>query len=189
MSTHVLLTIIGVSIVDKITYALEDSVMVAGAAFKWLTDNLRIVYNAIETEWYAGQANDDQRVYVVPYFTGLGSPYWDSYSCGAIFGLDRGTKRVHIVRATLEAIAYQANDVVSAMQKDIKAALSEIKVDGGASNNKFMIQFKTDISRSKVIKPTNFETTAMVAAYLGGLAIEYWKTVEEIKGNYKVILN
>ncbi|ATZ21860.1 glycerol kinase GlpK [Mesoplasma tabanidae] len=186
MSTHGLLTTIGVAIGDKITYALEGSVMVAGAAVQWLRDNLRIIYNAIETEWYAGQVNDDKRIYVVPSFTGLGSPYWDSYSRGAIFGLDRGTKREHIVRATLEAIAYQANDVISAMQKDIKAPLGKIKVDGGASNNKFMMQFQADISRSKVIKPINVETTAMGAAYLAGLAVGYWKNIDDIKSNYKI---
>lgn len=105
---------------------------------------------------------------------------------GAIFGLDRGTKREHIVRATLEAIAYQANDVVRAMQKDIKTPLSEIKVDGGASNNKFMMQFQADISRSKVVKPTNVETTAMGAAYLAGLAVRYWKSIDDLKSNYKI---
>ncbi|AKU79790.1 glycerol kinase GlpK [Spiroplasma turonicum] len=185
-SSHGLLTTIAASYNGKITYALEGSVMIAGAAIQWLRDNLRIVYNAIETEWYAGQVNDDRRVYVVPSFTGLGSPYWDSYSRGAIFGLDRGTKREHIVRATLESIAYQANDVISAMQKDLKKDISLLKVDGGASNNKFMMQFQSDISRTNVLKPTNIETTAMGAAYLAGLAVKYWKDIEEIKQNYDV---
>ncbi|WP_026389179.1 glycerol kinase GlpK [[Acholeplasma] multilocale] len=183
-SSHGLLTTVAAAYDGKITYALEGSVMMAGAAVQWLRDNLRIIYNALETEWYAGQVNDDRRVYVVPSFTGLGSPYWDSYSRGAIFGLDRGTKREHIVRATLEAIAYQANDVLSAMAKDVKKPFSSIKVDGGASQNKFMMQFQADISQANVIKPTNVETTAMGAAYLAGLAVGYWESVEEIKKNY-----
>ncbi|WP_338983747.1 glycerol kinase GlpK [Spiroplasma endosymbiont of Othius punctulatus] len=185
MSTHGLLTTIACAYDGKITYALEGSVMVAGSAIQWLRDNLRIVYNAVETEWYAGQVTDDRRVYVVPSFTGLGSPYWDAYSRGGIFGLDRGTKREHIVRATLEAIAYQANDVVNAMQKDIKKDLKFLKVDGGASKNKFLMQFQADISQTNVVKPVNVETTAMGAAYLAGLAVGYWKNVDEIRKNYK----
>lgn len=185
-STHGLLTTIAYSFKDKIHYALEGSVMIAGAAVQWLRDNLKIVYSALETEWYAGQVNDDRRVYVVPSFTGLGSPYWDSYSRGAIFGLDRGTKREHIVRATLEAIAYQANDVVSAMGKDMNDPVKLFKVDGGASNNKFMMQFQSNISQSKVIKPVNIETTAMGAAFMAGLATGYWNSIDEIKQTYKV---
>ncbi|ATZ18428.1 glycerol kinase [Williamsoniiplasma somnilux] len=186
VSSHGLLTTVALAYQGKITYALEGSVMIAGAAIQWLRDNLRLIYNAIETEWYAGQVDDDRRVYVVPSFTGLGSPYWDSYSRGAIFGLDRGTKREHIVRATLEAIAYQAYDVISAMQKDIKKDLASLKVDGGASRNKFIMQFQSDITQTKVIKPKNVETTAMGAAYLAGLATGYWKDVEEIKKNYQI---
>ncbi|MDQ0567415.1 glycerol kinase GlpK [Mycoplasma yeatsii] len=185
-SNHGLLTTVAYSFKDKVYYALEGSVMIAGAAVQWLRDNLKIIYNAIETEWYAGQVKDDRRVYVVPSFTGLGSPYWDSYSRGAIFGLDRGTKREHIVRATLEAIAYQANDVVEAMGKDMKKPIEIFKVDGGAANNKFMMQFQSNISQSKVIKPTNVETTAMGAAFMAGLAVGYWKDIEEIKQTYKV---
>ncbi|PPE05914.1 glycerol kinase GlpK [Williamsoniiplasma lucivorax] len=185
-STHGLVTTVALAYDNKITYALEGSVLVAGAAVQWLRDNLRIVYNALETEWYAGQVHDNRRVYVVPSFTGLGAPYWDSYSRGAIFGLDRGTKREHIVRATLEAIAYQANDVISAMGKDMKAPITKLKVDGGAANNRFMMQFQADISQATVIKPTNVETTAMGAAYLAGLAVGYWKNIDDIKANYQV---
>lgn len=185
-SNHGLLTTVAYSFKDKVYYALEGSVMIAGAAVQWLRDNLKIIYNAIETEWYAGQVKDDRRVYVVPSFTGLGSPYWDSYSRGAIFGLDRGTRREHIVRATLEAIAYQANDVVEAKGKDMKKAIEIFKVDGGAANNRFMMQFQSSISQSKVIKPTNVETTAMGAAFMAGLAVGYWKDIEEIKQTYKV---
>ncbi|AGJ90589.1 glycerol kinase GlpK [Mycoplasma putrefaciens] len=185
-SDHGLLTTVAYSLKGKVYYALEGSVMIAGAAVQWLRDNLRIVYNAIETEWYAGQVRDDRRVYVVPSFTGLGSPYWDSYSRGAIFGLDRGTRREHIVRATLEAIAYQANDVVEAMGKDMKKTIEIFKVDGGAANNKFLMQFQANISQSKVIKPTNVETTAMGAAFMAGLAVGYWKDIEEIKQTYKI---
>ncbi|QIN49098.1 glycerol kinase GlpK [Mycoplasma capricolum subsp. capripneumoniae] len=185
-SNHGLLTTVAYSFKDKVYYALEGSVMIAGAAVQWLRDNLRIVYNAIETEWYAGQVKDDRRVYVVPSFTGLGSPYWDSFSRGAIFGLDRGARREHIVRATLEAIAYQANDVVDAMGKDMKKPIEIFKVDGGAANNKFLMQFQSNISQSKVIKPTNVETTAMGAAFMAGLAVGYWENVEELKKTYKV---
>ncbi|ATZ16905.1 glycerol kinase [Williamsoniiplasma luminosum] len=187
-SSHGLVTTVALAYDNKITYALEGSVMIAGAAVQWLRDNLKIVYSAIETEWYAGQVKDDRRIYVVPSFTGLGAPYWDSYSRGAMFGLDRGTKREHIVRATLESIAYQANDVISAMRKDMNNPISELKVDGGASNNKFLMQFQSDLSQVKVIKPLNVETTAMGAAYLAGLAVGYWKNVDDIKNNYQLDL-
>ncbi|AXK50869.1 glycerol kinase GlpK [Spiroplasma alleghenense] len=185
LSKRGLLTTVAVAYKNKITYALEGSVMVAGAAVQWLRDNLRIIYNALETEWYAGQVKDDRRIYVVPSFTGLGSPYWDPYSRGAIFGLDRGTKREHIVRATLESISYQANDVLTAMAKDVGKKFLTIKVDGGASNNRFLMQFQADISQAQVVKPINVETTAMGATYLAGLAVGFWKSLDEINDSYK----
>lgn len=179
-SEHGILTTIANAYKNKITYALEGSVMIAGAVTQWLRDNLRIIYNSLETEWYAGQASKDINVYFVPSFSGLGSPYWDSYSRGAIFGLDRGTKREHIVRAAIESIAYQANDVIKAMQKDLKKEIKLIRVDGGASKNNYLMQFQSDISQIQIERPQNVETTAMGAAYLAGLQTSYWKDEDEI---------
>ncbi|ATZ16049.1 glycerol kinase [Entomoplasma freundtii] len=187
-SQHGLLTTVVSDYDGVIKYGIEGSVLVAGAAVQWLRDSLRLVYNELETEWYSGQVNDDRRVYVVPAFTGLGSPYWDNYARGAIFGLDRGTKREHIVRATLEAIAYQVNDVLEAMSKDMGKKFSSIKVDGGASNNRFLMQFQANISQTTIIKPQNVETTAMGATYLAGLATGFWKNLEEIKKHYVIAL-
>ncbi|WP_338971564.1 glycerol kinase GlpK [Spiroplasma endosymbiont of Panorpa germanica] len=180
-SENGLLTTVALDMNNKVTYALEGSVMIAGAAIQWLRDSLRIIYNSLETEWYAGLVNDDQRVYVVPSFSGLGSPYWDSYSRGAIFGLDRGTKREHIVRATLESLAYQSNDVIQAMAQDLKQEIKMIKVDGGASKNDYLMQFQADISQTQVIRPDNIETTAMGATYLAGIAVGFWKDINEIQ--------
>jgi glycerol kinase len=183
-SQHGLLTTIVSDYNHQINYGIEGSVLIAGSAIEWLRDSLRIIYSALETEWYSGQVNDDRRIYVVPAFSGLGSPYWDNYARGGIFGLDRGTKREHIVRATLESIAYQVNDVLIAMSKDLKKPLSVIKVDGGVSNNKFLMQFQANISQAEVIKPKNVETTAMGATYLAGLAVGFWKNIDEIKKYY-----
>jgi len=185
-STHGLLTTVASDYNGTIKYGIEGSVLIAGAGVQWLRDSLRIIYNAEETEWYSGQVDDNRRVYVVPAFSGLGSPYWDNYARGGIFGLDRGTKREHIVRATLEAIAYQANDVLEAMSKDLKKKFKSIKVDGGASNNRFLMQFQADISQATVVKPKNVETTAMGATYLAGLAVGFWKDIKEIQKNYKI---
>jgi len=184
-STHGLLTTVVSDYNGKIKYGIEGSVLIAGAAIEWLRDSLRIIYSALETEWYSGQVNDDRRVYVVPAFSGLGSPYWDDYARGAIFGLDRGTKREHLVRATLESIAYQANDVLYAMSKDLKHNFKTIKVDGGVSKNKFLMQFQANISQTKIIKPKNGETTALGATYLAGLAVGFWKDLKEIEAKQK----
>jgi len=185
-STHGLLTTVASDYNGEIKYGLEGSVLIAGAAIQWLRDSLRIIYSAQETEWYSNLVNDDRRVYVVPAFSGLGSPYWDDYARGGIFGLDRGTNREHIVKATVESLAYQANDVLEAMAKDMKHPFEEIKVDGGASNNKFLMQFQADISRAKIIKPKNVETTAMGATYLAGLATGFWKDLDEIRSHYEI---
>ncbi|WP_381415078.1 glycerol kinase GlpK [Spiroplasma endosymbiont of Anurida maritima] len=173
-SKNGLLTTVAVNLNGKITYALEGSVFVAGAAVQWLRDQLRIVYQSSQTEWYTSLVKDDQKVYVVPSFTGLGSPYWDSYSRGAIFGLERGTKREHIIKATVESIAYQSNDVIKAMSSDLGAPLKLIKVDGGASQNDYLMQFQANISRVDVVRPKIVETTAYGAAYLAGLAVKFW---------------
>ncbi|WP_322902605.1 glycerol kinase GlpK [Mycoplasmopsis felis] len=166
---------------EKTVYALEGSVFIAGAAIQWLRDSLRILYNSAESDFFASLVDDDQRVYVVPSFTGLGAPYWDSYSRGAIFGLERGTKREHIIKATLDSIAYQSNDLLKAMEKDLEKPIILLKVDGGASRSNYLMQFQSSISNLKVERPFNIETTALGASYLAGLAVGYWKDIEEIK--------
>ncbi|WP_342277207.1 glycerol kinase GlpK [Spiroplasma endosymbiont of Nebria brevicollis] len=179
---------------QKPVYALEGSVFVAGAAVQFLRDQLRILYRSDESLWYSQivDPKDEQRVYVVPAFVGLGAPYWDSTARGAIFGLERGTKREHIVKATIESLAYQSQNMIMAMQedinlnKDLKNLTIKIKVDGGASNNPYIMQFQSDISRTTLIKPQNTETTAMGAAYLAGLAVGFWKNIDEIKKIYVV---
>lgn len=186
MSENGLLTTIAWGIDDKVSYALEGSIFVAGASVQWLRDQLRLVYNAAETEYYAGLVEDTNGVYVVPAFTGLGAPYWDMYARGAIVGLSRGSKREHIVRATLESIAYQTKDVLSAMEKDSGIQLKALKVDGGAAANNFLMQFQADILNVPVHRPKVLETTALGAAYLAGLAVEFWKDQNEIKSNWAV---
>ncbi|WP_342258994.1 glycerol kinase GlpK [Spiroplasma endosymbiont of Dioctria linearis] len=185
-SKNGLLTVIGYSINNKFTYGLEGSVMMAGATLQWLRDDLRIIYKTQLSEWYSEQVNDDRQVYFVPSFSGLGSPYWDPYSRGAIFGLDRGVKKEHIIKAALESIAFQTNDVLEAMRDDSKINIKSIKVDGGASKNNYLIQFQSDISESELIRPKNVETTAMGAAYLAGLAVGYWKDIDDIREKWKV---
>ncbi|MDO4778356.1 MAG: glycerol kinase GlpK [Tissierellia bacterium] len=170
----------------KITYALEGSVFVAGAAIQWLRDELRLVYDAPQTEYYANKIESTEGVVVVPAFTGLGAPYWDMYARGGIFGITRGTRREHIVRATLESLAYQSKDVIEAMKDDAKLQLSTLRVDGGASANDFLMQFQADMLNVEVLRPKTFETTALGAAYLAGLAVEYWKNLEEISKEFVV---
>ena len=186
ISKNGLLTTIAWGIGDTVTYALEGSIFVAGAAVQWLRDQLRLVYDAAETEYYAERVEDTNGVYVVPAFTGLGAPYWDMYARGAIVGLSRGAKREHIVRATLESIAYGTRDVLSAMEKDSGIMLKALKVDGGAAVNNFLMQFQADILNVPVHRPQVLETTALGAAYLAGLAVGFWKDMEEIKRNWAV---
>lgn len=185
-SKNGLLTTIAWGINNKVSYALEGSIFVAGASIQWLRDQLRLVYNAAETEYYAGLVEDTNGVYVVPAFTGLGAPYWDMYARGAIVGLSRGAKREHIVRATLESIAYQTKDVLSAMEKDSGITLKALKVDGGAAANNFLMQFQADILNVPVHRPKVLETTALGAAYLAGLAVGFWKDQNEIRSNWAV---
>lgn len=170
----------------KITYALEGSVFVAGAAIQWLRDELRLVYDAPQTEYYANKIESTEGVVVVPAFTGLGAPHWDMYARGGIFGITRGTRREHIVRATLESLAYQSKDVIEAMKDDAKLQLSTLRVDGGASANDFLMQFQADMLNVEVLRPKTFETTALGAAYLAGLAVGYWKNLEEISKEFVV---
>lgn len=178
-----LLTSIAWKIGDKTNYILEGSVFVAGAAVQWLRDELRIINNASETEDIALSIPDNQGVYFVPAFIGLGTPYWDSDARGTITGLTRGTGRVHIIRAALESITYQTKDVLDCMEKDSNQKLKALKVDGGACVNNLLMQFQSDLLNTEVERPKVVETTALGAAYLAGLAVGFWESLEQIKTN------
>ena len=185
MSQNGLLTTIAVGLEPgKVQYALEGSVFVAGASIQWLRDELRMVKNAPETEEYCSRVSDTGGVYVVPSFTGLGAPYWNPYARGTIVGLTRGTSKEHVIRATVESLAYQTADVLRAMEKDSGLKISRLKVDGGASANNFLMQFQSDILDAEVIRPQCVETTAMGAAFLAGLAVGYWKNTDEVRENW-----
>lgn len=179
-SKHGLLTTIAWGLNGQISYALEGSVFVAGAAIQWLRDELKLVYDSPQSEYYANKIEDTGGVYVVPAFTGLGAPYWDMYARGGIFGLTRGTKREHLVRATLESLAYQSKDVIEAMKQDAGMELPNLRVDGGACANNFLMQFQADMLNTEIHRPKVVETTALGAAYLAGLAVGYWKDIDEI---------
>jgi glycerol kinase len=181
-----LLTTIAWGIDGKVNYALEGSIFMAGAAVQWLRDELKLIDNAAQSEELASTVPDTQGVYVVPAFVGLGAPYWDMYARGAILGLTRGSNRNHIVRATLESIAYQTRDVLQAMEDDSGISLKALKVDGGAVANNFLMQFQSDILGVPVKRPEITETTAMGAAFLAGLAVGFWKDKEEIAVMLKV---
>lgn len=185
-SNNGLVTTIAWGLDGKVTYALEGSVFVAGAAIQWLRDELRLIDNAADTEYMAKRVPNSNGCYVVPAFTGLGAPHWDAYARGAIVGLTRGVNKYHIVRATLESLAYQVNDILEVMKTDSGIALSSLKVDGGASANDFLMQLQADISNAPVNRPGCIETTAMGAAYLAGLAAGYWSDKEEIYKNRAV---
>lgn len=179
-----LVTTIAWGVDDKVEYALEGSIFVAGAAVQWLRDELGLIRDAAESEVLAKSVPDANGCYVVPAFVGLGAPYWDQYARGAIVGLTRGVNRNHIVRATLESIAYQVNDVLMAMQEDSGMPITSLRVDGGACDNDFLMQFQADILNTSVVRPYCIETTAMGAAYLAGLAVGYWRSKEEILANH-----
>ena len=181
-----LLTTLACSLNEEPIYALEGSVFIAGAAVQWLRDSLQIIESAEETEVIANRVNDSEGVIVVPAFTGLGAPYWDAEARGAIFGLTRGSNRDHIVRATLESIAYQSADVVSAMMLDVDTPLVELRVDGGAVANNFLMQFQADILGICVERPTQIETTGLGAAYLAGITVGVWNEVEELETHRQV---
>jgi glycerol kinase len=165
---------------EPIEYALEGSVFIAGAAIGWLRDGLQMIESAAETEALARGVEDNGGVYMVPAFVGLGAPYWDQYARGTIVGLTRGSSREHIARAALESIAYQTSDVLTRMSGDASISLSELRVDGGAARNDFLMQFQADILNIPVVRPVNTETTAAGAAYLAGLAVEFWSDTEEL---------
>ena len=174
-SANGLLTTIAWGVNNKVEYALEGSIFIAGAAIQWLRDNLKVIYDAKDSEYFATKVEDSLGVYVVPAFVGLGAPYWDMYARGAILGLTRGTTRNHIIRATLESIAYQTRDVLELMRNECGIDLCELRVDGGACANNFLMQFQADILGIPVERPEIIETTALGAAYLAGLAVGFWK--------------
>ncbi len=183
-SKHGLLTTIAWGVDGKVEYALEGSIFIGGASIQWLRDELIVLYDAKQSEFYANSVKDTNGVYVVPAFAGLGAPYWDMYARGAIMGLTRGANRAHLVRATLESIAYQVKDVLNAMQEDSGLKLKDLRVDGGASSNNFLMQFQSDILDVNIDRPKVVETTALGAAYLAGLAVEFYNNKDEIKKSW-----
>lgn len=185
-SNNGLLTTIAWGIDDKVFYALEGSIFIAGAAIEWLKDELHLIESESECDVLATQVTDTNGVYVVPAFSGLGAPYWDMYARGAILGLSRGSNKNHIVRATLESIAYQTKDVILAMMEDSNIPILKLKVDGGATNSDFLMQFQADILNQDVLLPKTTETTALGAAYLAGLSVGFWSGQDEILKNWEV---
>lgn len=185
-SQNGLVTTIAWGLNNEITYALEGSIFVAGAAIQWLRDEMRLIESSVDSEYYAKKVHDTNGCYVVPAFTGLGAPYWDPYARGMIIGITRGVNKNHIIRATLESMAYQVNDVIRAMEADAHVSLGQLKVDGGACANNLLCQMQTDICRAPVLRPKCVETTAMGAAYLAGLATGYWQDLDEIRTNWQL---
>lgn len=183
-SKHGLLTTIAWGMDNQVQYALEGSIFVAGSAIQWLRDGLQMLTNASESESYAAKVPSTDGVYVVPAFVGLGTPYWDSEARGAVFGLTRGTQKEHFIRATVESLAYQTKDVLTAMTADSGMKLKTLRVDGGASANNFLMQFQSDLLGVRVDRPVVLETTALGAAYLAGLAVGFWSSKEEITNNW-----
>ena len=186
LSKNELLTTVAWGLNGEVTYALEGSIFVAGAAIQWLRDELKFIDSASDSEYMARKVPDTNGCYVVPAFACLGAPYWDAYARGVITGLTRGTNKNHIIRATLDSIAYQVNDVLAAMEADSDIALGALKVDGGAAANNYLMQTQSDISSVPVLRPRCVETTAMGAAYLAGLSVGFWKNTDEIKENWAV---
>lgn len=183
-SRHGLVSTIAASVSGEVQYAVEGSVFVGGAVIQWLRDELRLITDSADSEYFGGKVRDNGGVYIVPAFTGLGAPHWDMYARGAIFGLTRGTGRDHIVRAALESIAYQSKDVLDAIEADTGIAVRELRVDGGASVNNLLMQFQSDILDRPVCRPKVRETTALGASYLAGLAVGFWKDLEEIRAQW-----
>ncbi|MDD7088929.1 MAG: glycerol kinase GlpK [Bacteroidales bacterium] len=185
-SKNDLLTTIAWGLDGHVEYAFEGSVFVAGAAIQWLRDELRIIDSSPDSEYFATKVPDTNGCYVVPAFTGLGAPYWDPYARGAILGLTRGVSKYHIIRATLESLAFQSNDVLKAMERDSGVKTGSLKVDGGACKNNFLMQFQADISDAPIVRPSCVETTAMGASYLAGLAVGYWEDKDDVIKNWAV---
>ncbi len=185
-SRHGLLTTLAASTGDQVRYALEGSVFVAGASIQWLRDGMRMVRTAAQSEEYADEVWDTNGVYIVPAFAGMGAPYWNPYARGTVVGITRGCKKEHFIRATLESIAYQTYDVLKAMEEDTGMDVRELKVDGGASANNFLMKFQAGILGATARRPKCIETTALGAAYLAGLAVDFWKDQEEIRVNWQL---
>lgn len=180
-SKHGLVTTIAIGLDGKVQYALEGSIFVGGAVIQWLRDELHFIREARDAEYFASKVPDTGGVYLVPAFTGLGAPHWDMYARGALLGITRGTRPEHIIRAAQESIAYQSCDLVDAMEKDSGVTLSELRVDGGASRDRFLMQFQADVLGRSVRRPMIRETTALGAAYLAGLAVGVWKNTQELR--------
>ena len=185
-SENGLVTTIAWGLDGKVNYALEGSIFVAGAAIQWLRDEMRLIDSAEDSEYMAKKVKDTNGCYVVPAFTGLGAPHWDQYARGTIVGITRGVNKYHIIRATLESLAYQVNDVLQSMKADSGIQLASLKVDGGASANDFLMQTQADIINAPVNRPRCVETTAMGAAYLAGLAVNYWTSKEDVLKNWAI---
>ena len=185
-SDNGLITTIAWGLDGEVNYALEGSIFVAGAAIQWLRDEMRLVDSSPDSEYMASKVKDTNGCYVVPAFTGLGAPHWDQYARGTIVGITRGVNKYHVIRATLESLAYQTYDVLKAMEADSGIKLSALKVDGGASANNFLMQFQSDILNTEVRRPRCVETTAMGAAYLAGLAVGYWKDKNDVINNWNI---
>ncbi len=181
-----LLTTVAACTADEFQYALEGSVFVAGAAVQWLRDEMRMVRTAAQTEEYCRAVPDTGGVYIVPSFAGLGAPYWNQYSRGTVTGITRGTSKEHFIRAVVESMAYQVSDLIEAMEQDCGIRIQELKVDGGACANDFLMQFQADIVDAEIVRPECIETTALGAAYLAGLAVGYWQSKDEIRRNWQV---
>jgi len=185
VSANGLLTTIAAGLSEKVQYVLEGSVFTGGAVIQWLRDELRIITDSADSEYYAEKVKNTGGVYLVPAFTGLGAPYWDMYARGCIIGITRGTKRAHIIRAAQESIAYQVMDLLNAMENDIGVKLKELKVAGGASRDKFLMQFQADMCRARIIRPVIRETTALGAACLAGITTGFWKDLNEVKSRWR----
>ncbi len=185
-SENGLVTTIAWGIGDQVSYALEGSVFVAGAAIQWLRDEMKLLESAEDSEYYASKVKDTNGCYVVPAFTGLGAPYWDPYARGTIVGITRGVNKNHIIRATLESLAFQVTDVINAMESDAHTKITNLKVDGGACKNNLLLHFQSDFLNTTVLRPKCVETTALGAAYLAGLAVGYFKDLEDIKANWQI---
>lgn len=184
LSEHNLLTTIAYNLNGQINYALEGSIFVAGSAIQWLRDGLQLIQHSADTEDLAKQSKNDDEVYVVPAFTGLGAPYWDSNARGSVFGITRGTNKADFAKATLQALAYQTRDIIDTMELDTQIPISLLKVDGGAAMNDYLLQFQADILGNELVRARNLETTALGAAFLAGIGVGYWQDFEEIKQLY-----
>jgi glycerol kinase len=186
LSENGLVTTIAWGVDGKVEYAFEGSVFIAGAAIQWLRDEVKLLDASPDSEFFCNKVADTNGCYVVPAFTGLGAPHWDQYARGVIVGLTRGCNKAHIIRATVESLAYQTYDILEAMQADAGVKLAALKVDGGACKNDFLMQFQADIIDAPVLRPQCVETTAMGAAYLAGLAVKYWNSKEDVIANWAI---